>query len=117
MLMEIGINETNSVIATFQKGHGIIGCQKYRRLDIPSQFVGTPYNQRSFVRLQDISLSYSFPKEIIDKINISNLKVFVSSKNLITWTKWNGSDPETGVGFNPGRPLLKSYTMGLNVQF
>lgn len=90
---------------------------KYRRLDIPSQFVGTPYSQRSFVRLQDVSLSYSFPREIIDKINISNLKVFVSGKNLVTWTKWNGSDPETGVGFNPGRPLLKSYTMGLNVQF
>ncbi|MEQ6121607.1 SusC/RagA family TonB-linked outer membrane protein [Reichenbachiella sp. MALMAid0571] len=90
---------------------------KYRRLDTSSQFGGTPYNQRSFVRLQDVSLAYTFPIGIIEKINITNLKIFVSGKNLITGTKWKGSDPETGVGFNPSRPLLKSYTMGLNVQF
>ncbi|GAA3597511.1 TonB-dependent receptor [Flavivirga amylovorans] len=90
---------------------------KYRRLDDAGQFPGTPYTQRSFVRLQDVTISYNFPNKLIEKLSLSNLKLFVSGKNLATWTKWNGSDPETGVGFRPDNPLLKSYTMGLNVQF
>ncbi len=90
---------------------------KYRRLDTSSQFGGTPYNQRSFVRLQDVSIAYTFPADIIEKINVSSLKLFVSGKNLMTWTKWQGSDPETGIGFRAGRPLLKSYSLGINVEF
>lgn len=90
---------------------------KYRRLDLGSQFGGTPYTQRSFVRLQDVSLSYVFPEQLQDALRVSNLKLFVSGKNLATWTKWNGLDPETGVGFLPGSPLLRSYSLGLNVEF
>ncbi len=90
---------------------------KYRRLDTGSQFEGTPYGQRSFVRLQDVSLSYNFPNAITQKIKINNLKVFVSGKNLLTLTDWKGQDPETGVGFGPGSPLLRSFTMGLNLEF
>ena len=90
---------------------------KYRRLDLASQFGATPYSQRSFVRLQDVSLSYVFPEQLQDALRVSNLKLFVSGKNLATWTKWNGLDPETGVGFSPGAPLLRSYSLGLNVEF
>lgn len=77
------------------------------------------YQNRSFVRLQDISLSYDIPSRVISKIGLHNLKVFASGKNLVTWTKWNGWDPEHGVGGrSPGEngPLLKTYTIGLNVQ-
>lgn len=90
---------------------------KYRRLDAASALGGNIYNQRSFVRLQDVSLSYSFPRDILETLNLSRLKLFVSGRNLATWTKWNGQDPETGVGFATGNPILKSYSMGLNVQF
>ncbi|WP_149303521.1 TonB-dependent receptor [Pareuzebyella sediminis] len=90
---------------------------KYRRLDLASQFGATPYSQRSFVRLQDVSLSYVFPDQLQDALRVSNLKLFVSGKNLATWTKWKGLDPETGAGFAPGAPLLRSYTLGLNVEF
>ena len=90
---------------------------KYRRLDLASQFGGTPYTQRNFVRLQDVSLSYIFPEQLKDALHVSNLKLFISGKNLATWTKWNGVDPETGAGFSPGSPLLRSYSLGLNVEF
>jgi len=90
---------------------------KYRRLDLASQYGGDLYTQRSFIRLQDVSLSYRFPKSITNAIKISNLKMFVSAKNLLTITNWNGVDPETGAGFTPDAPVLKSYTMGLNVEF
>ena len=101
---------------------------RYRRLDTPSQFGAQqsnpngakPYSQRSFVRLQNVSLSYTVPNNVIEKFNISNARIFVSGKNLITWTKWDGWDPETGLGFGAvggGVPTMKSYSLGLNVEF
>ena len=100
---------------------------RYRRLDTPSSFGAQytfssegakPYNQRSFVRLQDVSLAYTLPAELISKINLTQAKVFVSGRNLVTWTDWNGWDPETGSGFGAGGvPTMKSYSLGLNVSF
>lgn len=76
------------------------------------------YKDRSFIRLQDISLSYKFDKSIIEKLALSDLNIFVSAKNLMTWTKWKGWDPETGQGMTSGgRPVLKGYSLGINLSF
>lgn len=76
------------------------------------------YGDRSFVRLQDVSLSYDFSSEVINSLKMESLQVFISGKNLATWTDWRGWDPETGVGLGSGgRPLLRSYSLGLNVTF
>ncbi len=90
---------------------------KYRRLDQRAEADVEVFSQRSFVRLQDVSLSYSFPSTFLDALKLSRLKLFVSGKNLATWTDWIGVDPETGAGFGVGDPLLKSVSMGLNVEF
>jgi TonB-dependent starch-binding outer membrane protein SusC len=90
---------------------------KYRRLDLPSQFDTNPYDQRSFVRLQDVSLAYNFKTNILEKLKMRNLKLYLSGKNLMTLTKWEGWDPETGVGLTAGLPVQRSYTMGINVEF
>jgi TonB-linked SusC/RagA family outer membrane protein len=52
------------------------------------------YQDRSFVRLQDISLSYNFGKNALKTLGIDGLQVYVSGKNVYTWTKWQGWDPE-----------------------
>ena len=76
------------------------------------------YQSRSFIRLQDVSLSYNFPKDLIDKLKMNDLQVFVSGKNLATWTDWRGWDPENGTGLgSDGRPVLRSYSLGLNITF
>ena len=72
---------------------------------------------RSFVRLQDVSLSYTVPKNVVNQIGIRNAKVYVSGKNLATWTKWQGWDPETGAGLSGGRPLLQGFTLGVDLSF
>ena len=75
-------------------------------------------HSRNFVRLQDVSLAYNVPQNILDKVGISAAKIFLSGKNLATWTKWRGWDPETGHGLSDsGRPVLKGYSMGINVTF
>ena len=78
------------------------------------------YSDRSFVRLQDVSLAYDVPQKPLSKLRISTLQIFVSGKNLATWTNWKGWDPEFGSGGrDPGTngPLLKTYTAGLNLTF
>jgi len=76
------------------------------------------YRQRSFVRLQDVSLSYTFDKSLIDKIGFQDLNIYLSGKNLLTWTKWKGWDPETGQGLTrSGTPVMRGYTIGLNFSF
>ncbi len=77
----------------------------------------TQYHSRSFVRLQDVTLRYDFDDNILKKLNFLDLSVFVSGKNLLTFTDWLGWDPETGVGIAGGFPTMKSVSVGLNVSF
>jgi TonB-linked SusC/RagA family outer membrane protein len=93
---------------------------KYERpnINISEGISGTRYIARSFVRLQDIALSYNLPGEVLSRMKTRNLKIFVSGKNLITWTNWPGWDPETGQNISrTGRPVLKGYSMGINLEF
>lgn len=90
---------------------------KYRRLDLSSDYAPRPYEQRNFIRLQDVSLTYGFSNSLIGKYKLRNLKVYFSGSNLFTLTKWKGWDPETGIGIVAGMPVMASYTLGLNLQF
>ncbi|UOE52636.1 TonB-dependent receptor [Mucilaginibacter sp. SMC90] len=77
----------------------------------------TQYFSRSFVRLQDVTLSYKINNSFTKRLGIQNLSIFASGKNIHTWTKWQGWDPEIANGglTISGRPLLKTYSLGLNL--
>jgi len=75
------------------------------------------FKSRSFVRLQDVNLSYRFNEKLVDKIGLKNLSLFIGGRNLITWTNWKGLDPETAEGITYGRPLIRSYNLGINLSF
>ena len=76
------------------------------------------HQSRSFVRLQDVTLSYLFSEKLLDKSNFfTNAKVFVSGKNLLTFTGWRGLDPEAGQRIGEGSPSFKTFSVGLNVSF
>jgi TonB-linked SusC/RagA family outer membrane protein len=77
------------------------------------------YQQRNFVRLQDISLSYSLYPKLLKAIGMEDLKVYISGKNLLTFTDWDGWDPETGQGitFSNAYPVMKSFCVGLDLSF
>lgn len=74
--------------------------------------------QRSgnFLRLRTIELGYTFPKQFTQKINVSNLRLYISGNNLYTWDSIDeiNVDPEI---LNPlTHPTLKSYNVGLSIQ-
>lgn len=81
-----------------------------------SYFLGL--QSRAFVRLQNITLSYIVGKKNLSKCNIENLKLFVSGKNLVTITGWEGGDPEFGsVAVGYSYPAMSSISLGLNLSF
>jgi TonB-dependent starch-binding outer membrane protein SusC len=72
------------------------------------------YESRSFVRLQDVSLSYKLGPQVLDKLNLNACQIFISSKNPYVWTDWSGWDPETGTS---NSPLMRNITAGFRVTF
>ena len=85
------------------------------------------YESRSFVRLQDISLVYNFNAKLLKTLRLDNCSFFVSGKNLYTWTKWSGWDPEIGTSnadltsaeeSRPDNtPMMRSVTAGFRITF
>jgi len=67
------------------------------------------YKPISFVRIQDASLTYNLPATIAQRIRVDKLQIFGSVRNLATFTKWPGWDPESGMN-----PMPRTYTIGLN---
>ena len=80
----------------------------------------------SYIRLKNITFGYTFPKNMIKKVGLENLRVYANIQNLLTLTKYEGYDPEIGVstasanvyGLDNGRyPSPTVYSFGLNVSF
>lgn len=76
------------------------------------------FSQRhDFLRLQDLSLAYRFDEKLLSKTPVRSLKFYVAAKNLLTFTSWEGIDPETGTAYAHGNPALRNITMGVEVTF
>jgi len=79
------------------------------------------YEDASFIRLQDITFGYRLPESLIKKISISNAEIFINLKNMATWTKWTGLDPEflsiAPVNQQRAAPQIKSYIIGAKFSF
>lgn len=69
----------------------------------------------SFVKIRNITLGYTLPKSFISRAKIENIRVYVSGRNLHTFSSLKDFDPE-GEGVID-RPLNRLYTAGINVTF
>jgi TonB-linked SusC/RagA family outer membrane protein len=73
----------------------------------------------SYLRMKNIELGYTLPKNLVKKIGMESLRFYVGGQNLVTFTKMKNFDPERqrGSGTDQLTPLYKVYTFGLNVKF
>ena len=82
----------------------------------------------SYLRIKNITLGYTFPKKLLSKARIENLRLYCNIQNLYTFTKYSGYDPEIGAstqdatgltyGVDNGRyPSPTTYSIGLNITF
>lgn len=81
----------------------------------------------SYMRVKNVTLGYTFPKTMIGKLKIQNLRIYTSGLNLFTVTNYDGWDPEVnsddyadnitqGYDFYAA-PQAKTITFGINVGF
>lgn len=93
-----------------------------------NRLVDTYIEDGSYLRVSDITLSYTFPKAMMQKLRIEGLKLFVSGKNLWVFTKYTGYDPEVNTrqgGYGDLMPSLdygaypraRTFSAGLNIIF
>ncbi|MEO1011284.1 MAG: SusC/RagA family TonB-linked outer membrane protein [Bacteroidota bacterium] len=101
----------------------------YARLfsnDGPSTF--DVWRDASFIRLNNVTLAYRFPKRLVEKLSMSSARFYVNGRNLATWTKeWDFFDPESvniggrlrgddGDFDNDGIiPVVRFFTVGLDI--
>ncbi len=82
----------------------------------------------SFIRLNNLSVGYSFPRALISKIGMTRLRIYATGNNLHLWTNYSGYDPEVSTTRNASRaitpgvdysafPRSRSYTFGLDLTF
>ena len=80
----------------------------------------------SFLRLNTVTLGYSLPKSLTEKVGLSKIRVYATANNIFVLTKYSGLDPEVstrrktqltpGVDYSP-YPKSRMYVLGLNVNF
>ena len=75
------------------------------------------YADRDFVRIQDVSLAYTFRPALLERFQLTNLRVYVSGRNLATFTDWPGWDPEVGNFSRYGFPAARTVIAGINLSF
>lgn len=107
-----------------------------RRWRIPGQITDVPragfdlknstyfVEDGSYLRVKDITLSYSFSGDWMRKVHISKLQPYFTATNLLTWTSYSGMDPEVNQWGNSGAvqgidwgtyPQTRSFTFGVNI--
>jgi TonB-linked outer membrane protein, SusC/RagA family len=115
-------NDDNGGVVSFGRN---IFKKDYWTLDNPTNEYGrieaigpvgatTPgrLHDRSFIRLENISVGYSIPQKLTKQFAIDKLKVYGTIRNVAVWAKdWEYGDPETG-GL-----ATRIYTLGLNLTF
>ena len=92
--------------------------------DIPRHGVYTEFDSRlledaSFLRLKNLMLSYSLPKNVLKKTGfIRGLRVYAQGQNLLTFTNFSGLDPEGTTNLYAAQyPMSRQYTFGLDLMF
>jgi hypothetical protein len=85
----------------------------------------------AYVRLKNLTFGYNLPKKLVSKAGMSAARVYFTGQNIWTWSPMyritkdldpeviEGSDPEMNpdAGNGMAYPMLKTYTLGINVSF
>ncbi|MTH15459.1 TonB-dependent receptor [Flavobacterium sp. LC2016-01] len=80
-------------------------------------------DKADFIRLRNVTLGYSLPKETVNKAGMSSLRIYFTAVNLLTFTNYEGTDPEarrddSGIGEDfYSAPPARTMAIGVNINF
>lgn len=119
--MAAAYNQTTDVLKRWQ-GEGTSNSMPRAVFGDPNQ--NTRVSDRfvengSYLRLKNITLSYTFPKQWLQKTSFENARLSLSCENVATITGYSGFDPEVGInGIDQNRyPISRTFSLGLNFNF
>lgn len=120
-------NQSPSVLDYWSVDNPNASSPRLARNDTPNINISDRYiEDGSYLRIQNVTLGYSLPDNLINRLKMSKLRLYGSIQNLWTFTDYSGYDPEVGVynqnalltGVDNGRyPTPRMFTIGLNVEF
>lgn len=84
-----------------------------------SQYSSRHIHDASYLRLKSLTLGYTLPKTILNKVNISNMRVFFTGTNMLTLASFKIADPEVNEYGTRGweMPVGKTFTFGVDIKF
>lgn len=82
---------------------------------LANQFNVGFFERADFTRFKDLSLAYELPRKVLDKLNVNTMKVYVTGRNLATFTPYRGLDPE--ISNQLGVPLQREVIFGVTLSF
>ncbi|MGV8096434.1 MAG: hypothetical protein AB2L24_31645, partial [Mangrovibacterium sp.] len=103
-------NPSNTVPAIFEIGYGVSAAY-------PNSYI---LQDASYLRLKNVNISYTIPRHLANKIKSKEFTIYVSGDNLLTFTKYEGGDPERPGGSNnllATFPQVRILNLGINVKF
>ena len=71
----------------------------------------------SFLRVKDIEIGYTLPKSWVRQIGLSNIRLYAKGSNLFTFSKFDLWDPEVDTSVGTKYPIMKSFSVGFDVNF
>jgi len=84
-------------------------------IQMPANISSMYYWSGDYLKLSDVTLGYTVPRNLTNKVQISNLRVYGKVQNPYMWTNFSGNDPESGYGDAPFTMI--TYMLGVNVTF
>ncbi|MDX9880475.1 MAG: TonB-dependent receptor [Prolixibacteraceae bacterium] len=127
------INYNNGLKEKLNFWHGEGTSNTFQSLETEPGASSTRYIENgSYIRLNNISLGYTIPKKLLQRMSIDSGRIYISAQNLVTITKYPGYDPEVNsrggnedlsaenirMGYDHGSyPGTKGFTLGLSFKF
>lgn len=114
-------NQAKTVLDRWQKPGDITNVQKFASstsstayaLNSNVAYSDAVYSSGAYVKIKNVSLTYSVKKTVLDKLRLQHLRIYVQGQNLFTFTKYKGFDPETPYYFS--LPPLRTVRAGLQI--
>lgn len=82
---------------------------------LANQFNVGFYEKADFTRFKDISLAFELPRKALEKMKVNTMKLYMTGRNLATFTPYKGLDPE--ISNQLGVPLQREVIVGVNLSF
>ncbi|MDN0071159.1 TonB-dependent receptor [Bacteroides caecigallinarum] len=126
--MEGNVNGTTIALERWQRedqpGNGQVNKANRKQTGYNGRTSTWHLEDGSYLRLQNVSLGYTFPKKWTNRFYVEKLRLYVSGQNLATFTKYSGYNPEVNArpdnALTPGEdygtyPLARTFMFGINV--